>query len=76
MIISDSEIRVRVVNALNDYFSIDYWDFGETFYFSELSTYLHTSLVPYVASITIVPDNDDFGRLLQINVNTFVAADE
>ena len=67
VIISDSEIRVRVVNALNDYFSIDYWDFGETFYFSELSTYLHTSLVPYVASITIVPDNDDFGRLLQIN---------
>lgn len=67
VIISDSEIRVRVVNALNTYFSIEYWDFGETFYFSELSSYLHASLVPYVASISIVPDNDDFGRLLQIN---------
>lgn len=67
VIISDSEIRVRVINALNDYFSIDYWDFGETFYFSELSSYLHATLVPYVASIVIVPDNSNFGNLLQIN---------
>lgn len=67
VIISDSEIRVRVVNALNEYFAIEFWDFGETFYFSELSAYLHSTLVPYVASISIVPDNTAFGNLLQIN---------
>lgn len=64
--ISDSEIRVRVVSALNTYFELENWDFGETFYFSELSAYLHAELVPYVASIVIVPDNSTYGNLQQI----------
>ena len=67
--ISDSEVRVRVVEALNEYFELENWDFGETFYFSELSAYLHAELVPYVASIVIVPDNANYGNLQQITCN-------
>jgi hypothetical protein len=67
--ISDSEVRVRVVEALTEYFELENWDFGETFYFSELSAYLHTELVPYVASIVIVPDNANYGNLQQITCN-------
>ena len=67
--ISDSEIRVQVVNALNEYFRLENWDFGETFYFSELSAYLHAELVPNVASIVIVPDNSNYGNLQQITCN-------
>ena len=67
--VSDSEIRVQVVTALNQYFSLENWDFGETFYFSELSAYLHAELVPNVASIVIVPDNSTYGNLQQITCN-------
>jgi hypothetical protein len=67
--VSDNEIKSQVVAAINTYFDINNWDFGETFYFSELSAYLHTALVPNVSSIVIVPSNagSQFGTLYQIN---------
>ena len=54
---------------LNEYFTIDKWDFGDTFYFSELAAYLHTVLVPNISSILIVPASESsvFGSLMQIN---------
>jgi hypothetical protein len=69
--ISDNEIKSQVIAAINTYFDINNWDFGETFYFSELSAYLHTSLVPNVSSIVIVPSNtgSQFGTLYQINAD-------
>ena len=69
MSISDNEIKVSVIDAINEYFDITNWDFGETFYFSELSAYLHQTLVPNVSSIIIVPNSTDlsFGQLYQIN---------
>ena len=44
---------------------------SDTFYFSELSTYLHNTLAPNVASVIIVPSNANlaFGGLMQINAN-------
>lgn len=65
---SDDEIRQRVVRLINDYFSVDNWDFGETFYFTELSTYIHQELATDIASIVIVPKNvvSKFGTLFQI----------
>jgi hypothetical protein len=67
--VSDNEIKSQVIAAINTYFDINNWDFGETFYFSELSAYLHTALVPNVSSIIIVPSNvaSQFGTLYQIN---------
>jgi hypothetical protein len=69
--VSDNEIKSQVVAAINTYFDINNWDFGETFYFSELSAYLHSALVPNVSSIVIVPSNvgSQFGTLYQINAD-------
>jgi hypothetical protein len=69
--ISDNEVKSSVIAAINTFFDINNWDFGETFYFSELSAYLHTVLVPFVSSIVIVPSNTDsrFGTLYQINAD-------
>jgi hypothetical protein len=69
--ISDNEVKSQVVAAINTYFDINNWDFGETFYFSELSAYLHTALVPNVSSIVIVPSNagSQFGTLYQIDAD-------
>ena len=68
-LITNNEIKSLVIERINDYFDVNNWDFGDTFYFSELSTYLHQSLTPYISSIVIVPraTNESFGSLYQIN---------
>lgn len=70
--ISDNEIKSRLINAVNTYFAVDNWDFGETFYFSELSSYLHTVLSPNISSIVLVPNNPNaqFGSLYQVNAES------
>lgn len=69
--ISDNDIKTSLIAAINTYFDTANWDFGETFYFSELSTYLHNTLAPNIASIIIVPSSTaiSFGGLMQINAN-------
>ena len=65
---STSEIKSSVLAAMNDYFSIDKWNFGDTFYFSELAAYLHTQLGTIISSVVIVPLNTQkyFGDLYEI----------
>jgi hypothetical protein len=65
---SDSQIRSAVLSAMNAYFSIDNWSFGDTFYFSELTAYLHTQLGALVSSIIVVPTDpaSKFGTLYEI----------
>jgi hypothetical protein len=67
--ITDADIKTSVISAINQYFEIENWDFGETFYFSELAAYLHKMLTPNIASIIIVPRDSSikFGNLQQIN---------
>ena len=69
--ISDSEIKASLIEAINVYFNILNWDFGDTFYFSELSAYLHNSLATKISSVVIVPKSTTqvFGSLFQIRSN-------
>ena len=65
---SDSEIRSATLTAMNNYFNINNWNFGDTFYFSELSAYLHAQLGDLVSSIVLVPNDPTmhFGDLYEI----------
>ena len=65
---SDSEIRSAVITAMNSYFSIENWTFGDTFYFSELSAYLHAQLGDLISSAILVPNDPSlsFGDLYEI----------
>jgi hypothetical protein len=65
---SVSEIKSSVIAAMNDYFSIDKWNFGDTFYFSELAAYLHRTLGTIVSSVVLVPldPQKSFGDLYEI----------
>ena len=67
--ITDNEIKTQVIAAINNYFDPNNWDFGDTFYFSELAAYLHSTLAPNISSVVIVPGNNDlvFGNYFQIN---------
>lgn len=66
--VSDSIIRSSVLEALNQYFTLDAWDFGDTFYFSELSAYLHVQLAGLISSVVLVPADPDqtFGDLYEV----------
>lgn len=65
---SDTEIRSAVLELIDSYFDINNWDFGETFYFSELSAYIHQELGSSVATVVIVPSKaqSNFGDLYQV----------
>jgi len=69
VVVSDNDIKTQVIATINTYFDIANWDFGETFYFSELAAYLHQQLAPNISSILIVPASNSsvFGSLMQIN---------
>ncbi len=67
-VITDNDVKARIIQAINEFFSIDNWDFGDTFYFTELSTYVMNRLTPYITTFLIVPENSDqvYGSLQQI----------
>ncbi len=73
VVVSDSEVKSQVISKVNEYFSLDNWDFGETFYFSELAAYLHNQLSTIISSVHLVPTSTDqiYGDLQQIRCLPF-----
>ena len=67
--LSANEMATQIISAMDTYFDPSNWSFGETFYFSELAAYLHSTLAPNLSSIIIVPTNNSlvFGNYFQIN---------
>ena len=72
--VTDAVIKTRVIAAINEFFALDNWDFGDAFYFTELAAYIHNQLAPDLLTAVIVPNQSgqSFGSLFQINS----AADE
>jgi hypothetical protein len=68
MVINDNELKSEIIEAINKFFDIENWDFGETFYFQELSAYIINELSPKLVSILIVPrqTTQSFGSLFEI----------
>lgn len=66
---SDGEIKSRVIESIRTFFDISLWDFGETFYFSLLSAFIHRQLSTAISSVEIVPVNGsmNFGDLREIH---------
>jgi hypothetical protein len=65
---SVSTIKNLVVANMNAYFDINNWNFGDTFYFSELSSYIHQNIGDVVSSVVLVPlsPQKSFGDLYEI----------
>ena len=68
LVINDNELKSEIIEAINKFFDIENWDFGETFYFQELSAYIMNELSPKLVSILIVPrqTTQSFGSLFEI----------
>ena len=66
--INDNNLKVRIVNAINEFFDINNWDFGDRFYLSELTTYIVNANAPDITNFVIVPKQSGqvFGSLFEI----------
>ena len=66
--VSDNEIKSRILKLVDEYFSVDNWDFGDTFYFTELAAYIHSRMSNILSSVVLVPVNENsaFGDLFQV----------
>ena len=67
-LINDNDLKVRIISAINEFFDVNNWDFGDRFYVSELMTYIVTSVAPDVSNVVLVPKqpNQAFGSLFEI----------
>lgn len=67
-ITSDNDLQTRILSAINNFFSLENWNFGQTFNFAELSTYVLNSMTPDITNFIIVPKNPNlpFGSLFEI----------
>ena len=67
-VVNDNEIKASVIAAINEFFAIENWEFGDTFYFTELSTYVMSQLAPNLAAFVIVPLQEglNFGSMFEV----------
>ena len=72
IVVDNNQIKTNIVSAINQYFALENWDFGETFYFSELSSFIMQQLAPNIVTLVIVPkqENQGFGSLFEIKSET------
>ena len=72
LVINNNELKSSVISAINRFFALDNWDFGDRFYFSELATYVMNELSPNISTFIIVPDQEDqtFGSLFEIKAES------
>lgn len=70
--LSNGEISTKVLNLIYDYFDVDNWSFGDTFYFTKLSNYVMSNMTNIISAFYIVPvnENQTFGDLQEIQSNT------
>lgn len=66
--LTDNQIKTAIVTEVRNFFDVTTWEFGETFFFSELSAAIHKSLPNDISSIVLVPSvtSNMFGSLYQI----------
>jgi hypothetical protein len=66
--INDNDLKVRIISAINDFFNISNWDFGDKFYISELTTFVINQVSPDISNMIIVPrqPTQTFGSLFEV----------
>jgi len=66
--LTDNEVKVRIVDVIKKFFTIADWDFGSTFFFTEMAASIHAELGGEINSVVLVPSftTDQFGDLFQV----------
>lgn len=66
--LTNEEIKLKILDIINEYFLIENWNFGDTFYVTELIATIHLNMSKDISSVVIVPINSSstFGSLFTI----------
>jgi len=65
---TDNQVKARMVSIIRAFFDIETWEFGESFFFTELAASIHADLGPEIDSVVLVPlySQNQFGDLFQV----------
>lgn len=68
IVLNDNDIKTRIISLINQYFAIENWDFGDTFFFQELAAFVMNRMAPDLVTFIIVPNQLEqaFGSLFEI----------
>ncbi len=66
--LTDNQVKARIVSIVRAFFDIETWEFGESFFFTELAASIHADLGPEIDSVVLVPVHaqHQFGDLFQV----------
>lgn len=66
--LTDNQVKATVVSTIRNFFDISRWEFGETFYVTELIAAIHYNLRTEISSVVLVPSDasSQFGDLFQV----------
>ena len=64
---SSNALITGILDAINSFFALENWDFGQSFHFSELSTYIMNLMTPDITNFIIVPKMNSFGGLYEVS---------
>ena len=72
VVTNDNDVKLRIINAINNFFSLEYWDFGDKFSFTELATFIMSSLAPDISTVVLVPKQTgkSFGSLYEVTTES------
>lgn len=70
--LSSHDIVTKILNGINSFFALEHWNFGQSFYFSELSAYVMNLLSPDITNFLVVPVSTSiaFGNFYEIACQT------
>jgi hypothetical protein len=65
---AEEKVKIEVISVIRTFFDIQNWDFGSTFYATELLSLIHQRLSTQIASVVLVPTYsiNSFGSLFTI----------
>lgn len=63
--LTNNQIKTKVIGIIKEFFDINQWEFGETFYMTELASKIHINMIEDIKSVVLVPihTNNLFGDL-------------
>lgn len=66
--LTETDLKLRVLAAIDQYFDVTRWEFGEKFFFTELVAFVHAQVAPDLQSMIVVPreTGQTFGRMFQV----------
>lgn len=67
-IITDNQIKTTIVTTVRNFFDITTWEFGETYFFTEMAAAIHSALPTEISSVVLVPTlaQNQFGDMFEV----------